>query len=139
VEKKSLLNENSIRWHKNRQLPPMYDGKINHSPKQSKATSQRSGFSCFELCKNSWWVLVFCFGSVALYYNGFQKKSKGCHDLQNKIRQLELERKSCAALQDDLKLQISSQSDPAWIELTLMNQLGVVPEGQMKVYFKKEQ
>jgi hypothetical protein len=78
-------------------------------------------------------------GSVALYCNGFQKKSKGCHDLQNKIKQLEIERSACAALQDDLKLQISSQSDPAWIELTLMNQLGVVPEGQMKVYFKKEQ
>jgi hypothetical protein len=32
-------------------------------------------------------------------------------------------------------LQINSQSDLAWIELTLMKGLGVAPEDSQKVYF----
>ena len=40
---------------------------------------------------------------------------------------------------EDLKLQINSQKDPAWIELTLMKGLGLVPEGQLKVYFTKDE
>lgn len=37
--------------------------------------------------------------------------------------------------QSDLKLQVNSQSDPAWVELTLKRKLGLVPEGQKKVFF----
>lgn len=35
-----------------------------------------------------------------------------------------------------LERQVMSQSDPNWIELTLIRVLGVVPEGHTKVYFK---
>ncbi len=38
-------------------------------------------------------------------------------------------------LRERLLLQINSQSDPDWIELTLMQGLGLVPEGQTKAYF----
>lgn len=38
-------------------------------------------------------------------------------------------------LRERLLLQINSQSDPEWIELTLMQGLGLVPEGQTKAYF----
>jgi hypothetical protein len=38
-------------------------------------------------------------------------------------------------VQEDLLLQINSQSDPEWVELTLMRGLGLVPEGQIKAYF----
>ena len=34
-----------------------------------------------------------------------------------------------------LELKIASQNDPAWIEMVLMRDLGVVPEGYLKVYF----
>ncbi|MFN4174943.1 MAG: hypothetical protein ACK4HV_07575, partial [Parachlamydiaceae bacterium] len=30
---------------------------------------------------------------------------------------------------------IMSESDPQWIELTLMRVLGVIPEGTKKIYF----
>lgn len=36
----------------------------------------------------------------------------------------------------NLDMQIMSQSDPRWITLTLMRVLGVVPEGETKLYFK---
>lgn len=41
------------------------------------------------------------------------------------------------AEQQELILQIESQTDPAWVEMVLKRNLGLVPEGQVKVYFKK--
>jgi len=38
---------------------------------------------------------------------------------------------------EDYHLRLASQSDPAWIEMILMRDLGVVPEGFLKVHFKK--
>jgi hypothetical protein len=37
---------------------------------------------------------------------------------------------------DDLSMQIASQTDPAWVELVLLREMGVVPEGYLKVHFK---
>lgn len=37
--------------------------------------------------------------------------------------------------QEYLLRQINSQNDPAWIELVLKKELGLVPEGQQKIYF----
>ena len=39
--------------------------------------------------------------------------------------------------QDYLKEMLMSESDPAWIELTLMRVLGVIPEGTKKIYFNR--
>ena len=39
--------------------------------------------------------------------------------------------------QEELRLQIASQSDPAWVELLIKKQLGMVPSGQTKVYFEE--
>lgn len=36
---------------------------------------------------------------------------------------------------EELSLQIASQSDPAWIEMVLLREVGVVPEGFLKVHF----
>lgn len=51
----------------------------------------------------------------------------------------EMEKGKILALQEkeQLALKIASQSDPAWIEMILMRDLGVVPEGYLKVHFKK--
>lgn len=40
------------------------------------------------------------------------------------------------ARKENLERQIMSQSDPTWTLLTLIRVLGVIPEGQKKVYFK---
>ncbi|PIS00422.1 MAG: hypothetical protein COT84_07725 [Chlamydiae bacterium CG10_big_fil_rev_8_21_14_0_10_35_9] len=91
-----------------------------------------------ELFIKSWWVISVCL-LCFLGYNHFAKKRK--HDiflLQEKLAHLELARDKALQEKDDLSLQICSQSDPAWIELILMKQLGVVPEGYLKIHFKKE-
>jgi len=36
---------------------------------------------------------------------------------------------------EELRAQIQSQSDPAWVEMILMRELGVVPEGWLKIHF----
>jgi len=96
-------------------------------------------FSTLDFFKRSWWMLVLCSGCLALYSQGMQKKSLACIDLKNRIEKLHIERDLSYREQKDLQLQISSQNDPAWVELTLMKQLGVVPDGQRKVYFKKDE
>ncbi|MCE2983850.1 MAG: hypothetical protein LW832_09830 [Parachlamydia sp.] len=53
------------------------------------------------------------------------------------MKHLQKEKRTALKRQEDLQLQINSQSDPAWIELTLMKGLGLVPEGEQKVYFQK--
>jgi hypothetical protein len=55
------------------------------------------------------------------------------------LRLEEMQKDKWDALQKrgELELRIASQNDPAWIEMVLMRDLGVVPEGFLKVHFKK--
>ncbi|MFV0340806.1 MAG: hypothetical protein ACK5MA_09335 [Parachlamydiaceae bacterium] len=46
------------------------------------------------------------------------------------------EKERAMKIQEKLLLIINSQSDPAWIELVLFRELGLVPEGAAKVWFK---
>lgn len=68
-----------------------------------------------------------------------QKKSKFVVELKNTIKQLEHVKKNAIEEREDLVLQLNSREDDAWIEMVLKKRLGVVPEGQMKVYFKKDE
>ena len=82
------------------------------------------------------WTLffgVFCF---TCYAHAIDKKEEAYDDLLLKIQKLEEIKQNALEEREDLVLQISSQTDGGWIELVLKKQLGVVPEGQMKVYFK---
>ncbi len=87
----------------------------------------------------SWWVLLALGGGYLLYVQGIQKKEATLQELAKKLYDLEEERGKALEEREDLLLQINSQSDPEWIQMTLMKGLGVVPEGQVKVYFKKEE
>ncbi|MDE3047241.1 MAG: hypothetical protein KGI83_02705 [Verrucomicrobiota bacterium] len=50
---------------------------------------------------------------------------------------MENEKAQVLQIKEDLQLRIASQNDPAWIEMVLIRELGVVPEGFLKVHFKK--
>jgi hypothetical protein len=56
--------------------------------------------------------------------------------LERRLQALEEEKRVAILEKEDLLLQIESQSDPAWIDLTLKRRLGMVPEGERKVYFE---
>lgn len=86
----------------------------------------------------SWWVVLFGLICFAAYERGAGQKSKDYSQLQNQLLELQDEYARQVKVQEDLHLQINSQSDPDWLELVLMRGLGLVPEKQTKVFFTKK-
>jgi hypothetical protein len=85
-----------------------------------------------------WWVVAFivlCFG---IYAHAARKKQRSILALESHLQQLSNEKQYLLQEREELLLNVQSQSDPAWIELTLIKGLGLVPEGQTKVYFNAE-
>lgn len=58
-------------------------------------------------------------------------------DLTLRMQEMEKEKVAVSQEREDLALQLQSETDPAWIEMLLMKDLGVVPEGWTKVHFTK--
>lgn len=79
-------------------------------------------------------LTVLAIGAV-VYAVSMNHKNKALHQMQEKLTLLEQEKAAALALQEELLLQIRSQSDPAWVEMLLKQHLGVVREGQEKVCF----
>lgn len=85
----------------------------------------------------SWWVLLFCVLAGGLHVHFMREKKGAVHLLTLRLAEMENEKGNSLQMGDDLRLRIASQSDPAWIQMILMRDLGVVPEGFLKVHFKK--
>lgn len=83
----------------------------------------------------SWWVVSFCAVCCLVYFNAIGKKNEVIATLDRHLNLLQTEKTTLLRQNEDLLLQVNSQSDPAWIQLTLMKGLGLVPEGQLKVFF----
>jgi cell division protein FtsL len=86
------------------------------------------------LRKNGWVVLLLALFS-SVYAHAVHQKRQVISELDTQLKALKTEKLRLQQTQEDLSLQIASQSDPAWIELILKKRLGLVPEGQTKVYF----
>lgn len=56
--------------------------------------------------------------------------------LDQSLTALLAEKERALETQKELQLTINSQSDPAWIELVLFRELGLIPEGDTKILFK---
>ena len=87
----------------------------------------------------SWWVAAFLFLASGVYLHASAKKEVVLSQLDCHLAALQEEKAALVRDGEDLLLQVGSQSDPAWIQLTLMKGLGLVPEGQQKVYFHNEE
>lgn len=87
--------------------------------------------------KRWWWVVLVCSISVASYFQCIQEKKKVIEELSFRIEEMNREKSIARQIKEDLLLAVASQEDPAWIEMILMRDLGVVPEGWLKVHFKK--
>lgn len=83
-----------------------------------------------------WWVIAFVLFCGIIYERSLKSKESEFHSLQTNFNVLQSEKQTALQQQQTLQRQINSQSDPAWIELTLMKGLGVCPEDQQKVYFE---
>lgn len=91
-----------------------------------------------KICMRSWWVILFTLCCYLCFEQGLKKRDSDFIKLHTQYLELKREKAIVSARQESLLLQINSQSDPDWIELTLMKGLGVVSEGQTKVFFKKD-
>lgn len=133
---KALLEKYCL-IHKNRELG-IIDNQMRQlqNLKKNKITSDKI-VEVFIL--RSWWAILFILICYGFYAQGMQKKKETYQQLSARLHQMENEMKSALQKREDLLLQIESQNDPAWIEMTLMRKLGVVPEGQTKVYFEKDE
>lgn len=87
---------------------------------------------------HSWWVLAFVFTCAIIYEQGLKERNYLYQQLTNQKIALLQEKQEALRQQQNLQLQINSQSDLAWVELTLMKGLGLVPEGQHKIYFYQD-
>lgn len=85
--------------------------------------------------KNSWWVFVFFLVCTFLYAQASSKKNHDIFSLQCRQDVLLDQKQLIKEEKKELKLRIQSQSDPAWMEIVLIKELGVVPEGCLKVHF----
>ncbi len=84
-----------------------------------------------ELLK-SWWVLLFILGCGILLEKALDVQRAEFTKLNLKWNHLQIEKDRLLMEQENLRAQVNSQSDPIWVELTLMRKLGLVPEGQKR-------
>jgi hypothetical protein len=80
-------------------------------------------------------VIAFVALCGVLYLHGVRQKNVTYQEMTARLQVLEAEKTLATAEQEELLLQIQSQSDPAWVEMVLKRNLGLVPDGQTKVYF----
>jgi hypothetical protein len=85
-----------------------------------------------------WWVLAFAALCGVLYLHGVRQKNIAYFEMTGRLQTLEKEKALALAQQEELLLQIQSQSDPAWVEMILKRNLCLVPESQTKFYFRQD-
>lgn len=80
-------------------------------------------------------VAVFVTLCLGFYLYAKEQKDSSYQEMTGRLKALEVEKSIAIAQQEELILQIQSQSDPAWVEMVLKRNLGLVPKDQTKVYF----
>lgn len=101
---------------------------------QKIGASMQAWFSMYTLLR-SWWVIAFLFVCAIFYEQGLKGREEVFKQLQTQYYQLQHERQKALIIQKELKQKINSQSDSDYVELILMKELGVSPEGCQKAYF----
>lgn len=86
---------------------------------------------------STWWIVVFTTLCGAFYFQAAHSRALALSELSSRMHEMEGEKLRVLQDREDLNLQLQSESDPAWQELVLMKELGVVPEGYTKIQFQK--
>lgn len=93
------------------------------------------GFSVREIGLRSWWIF-FCLFTCLISYRAHQLRNVDIREMEFRLSELEKAKCMALSMQEEMQMQISSQNDPAWVEMVLMRELGVVPEGWLKIHFQ---
>lgn len=79
-------------------------------------------------------LLSICF---LLYLQAVKEKQAVISGLDKRIEKLEEEKLAASCEQEEMSLIIESREDPAYVEMILKKELGLVSETQEKVTFDK--
>ncbi len=71
-----------------------------------------------------------------VYSQSMKKKNAAFAEYTFRLEEMEKEKQLASLEKEHLQMKIASQDDPAWIEMILMRDLGVVPDGYLKVHFR---
>jgi hypothetical protein len=83
-----------------------------------------------------WWgVFLFSLSCLILYGQKARDRARKLSELSFRLQELKKEQLLVLQERDHLTQRLQSESDPAWIEMVLMKELGVVPEGWVKIRF----
>lgn len=86
----------------------------------------------------SWVITVLCCLATGVgYAESMRYKQMEIQKVKLCLAQLGQEKQTAFKTMEELELSVSSQEDPAWIEMVLMRDLGMVPDGWLKVHFQK--
>lgn len=91
-----------------------------------------------EIFIHSWWVILFSLLCYTWLEHENRQQRVAFHELTQQLMELKNHQIEASKQRIYLLNQINSQSDPAWVELTLIKILGLVPENQKKIYFSHE-
>lgn len=86
----------------------------------------------------SWWVILILL--ITLFFFDYTYQEQKNQEARLLLRKQELNRKIQELQQHNIQLidELNSQSDPKWIELLLMRDLGLVPPGVKKFHASNE-
>ncbi|WP_246481885.1 hypothetical protein [Chlamydiifrater volucris] len=88
----------------------------------------------FEECIiNSWWVVLLFLVGMFIYDRAIRKLSEEETRLRNRLCSLEKKISHAQELRSDLILRIENRSRPEAVEMILMERLGLIPKGYIKV------
>ena len=85
--------------------------------------------------KNSWWVVILCVFGFSCFWTVHLHQKRELRKLNKVISKLEIQQKEELKKNEEFVLKIKSLSDPAFIEMILMQNLGLVPKDQVKVVY----
>lgn len=88
-----------------------------------------------EVFLHSWWVILFSLLCYTWLEHEQKQQKVTFQELSMQVMELKREKIEASRTNDQLLKQINSQSDPAWVELTLIKGLGLIPKNHKKVYF----
>ena len=88
-----------------------------------------------EVFFRSWWVILILLLCLAFFEHEQNKRDEILNTLTARTKDLQHEKIHSLERHERLSMQINSQNDPSWVEMVLIKELGLTPEGQIKVHF----
>lgn len=88
--------------------------------------------------KSWFWIAILASICLGYQWHMSHKQNATFTSLHHRIAELEEQKAFALQKQEELKLEIHSEQDPTYIEMMLMKNLGLMPNGAKKVYFTEE-